>query len=66
LQSSREQLESASFALEKQKELNEKLETDLLSINKENSGRLSVDSEQDILSGLDLGKKLVGIRNTTI
>ena len=54
MQSSREQLESATFTLEKQKELNEKLEIDLLSINKENGGRPSGDSEQDILNGLDL------------
>ncbi|KIM45231.1 hypothetical protein M413DRAFT_441914 [Hebeloma cylindrosporum] len=57
LQSSRKQLESATFALEKQRELNEKLETDLLSINKENGCRPSGESDRDVLSGLDIGKK---------
>ena len=66
MQSSREQLESATFTLEKQKELNEKLEVDLLSINKENGGRPSGDSEQDILNGLDLDKKIVGFRDKII
>jgi calcineurin-like phosphoesterase len=51
------------LALEKQKELNEKLEIDLLSINKENGCRPSGDSEQDVLSALDIGKKPVSTGN---
>jgi len=59
LQSSCKQLESATSALKKQKELNEKLETDLLSVNQENGCHPSGDSEQDVLSSLDIGKKQV-------
>ncbi|KJA20707.1 hypothetical protein HYPSUDRAFT_1090310 [Hypholoma sublateritium FD-334 SS-4] len=57
LRSERQQLETSSKELDKQKELNEKLENDLLSINKENSTRTSGEMDQDVLSSLDIGKK---------
>ncbi|KAF8973105.1 CASP C terminal-domain-containing protein [Flammula alnicola] len=67
LQNSRQQLETSTLELEKQKQLNEKLETDLLSINKENGGRRSTDSDQDVLSSLDIGKKAdTPVRTTPI
>ena len=66
MQSSCKQLESATLALEKQKELNEKLEIDLLSINKENGCRPSGDSEQDVLGALDIGKKPVSRKNNNL
>ncbi|KAF8200663.1 CASP C terminal-domain-containing protein [Pholiota molesta] len=57
LRTSQEQLETSTQELERQKELNEKLETDLLSIDKENGRRASSEPEQDVLSSLDTGKK---------
>ncbi|KDR75195.1 hypothetical protein GALMADRAFT_249156 [Galerina marginata CBS 339.88] len=57
LQSSRQQLETATQDLEKQRHLNEKLENDLLSINKENGDHISTELENDVLAGLDIGKR---------
>ncbi|KAH9485122.1 Protein CASP [Psilocybe cubensis] len=50
----KQELESATFDLEKQRELNEKLENDLLSINKQGA---STDIETDVLASLDLSKR---------
>ena len=62
----RDELETTTSELEKQRALNEKLENDLLQLNKheqngdQNGGSKSPDgaSDDDILAGLDLGKKL--------
>ena len=59
LRSERQQLETSTKELHKQRELNEKLENDLLSINKENSTRTSGEMDQDVLANLDIGKKTV-------
>ncbi|KAJ6594099.1 CASP C terminal-domain-containing protein [Mycena capillaripes] len=60
LQTAEEQLASISAELEKQKILNEKLETDLVSMNSHKSNgdlpSTEVDST-DVLAGLDLGRK---------
>lgn len=60
LQNSRQQLEILTLDLEKQKQLNENLENDLLSINKEN-GHGVADAEVDILTKLDTGKRTVSV-----
>ncbi|KAF8904459.1 CASP C terminal-domain-containing protein [Gymnopilus junonius] len=66
LQSSRQQLETLTTDLEREKQLNEKLEADLLSINKE-SGYGATDSETDILAKLDTGKRTdTPVRTTPI
>ncbi|PPR05860.1 hypothetical protein CVT26_010140 [Gymnopilus dilepis] len=66
LKSSQQQLETLTTDLEKQKQLNEKLENDLLSINKEN-GHAPVDVEGDILAKLDTGKRVdTPVRSTPI
>lgn len=68
LKSVEEQLTQTSSELEKQKALNEKLENDLLAINKHKlngngrpDGALSPaaanESQSDLLVGLELGKK---------
>jgi len=58
LESSRSQLESVSSELEKQKQLNEKLENDLMSIDREKSESPTVDSEHNPLAGLDVGRRV--------
>ncbi|PPQ89695.1 hypothetical protein CVT25_014096 [Psilocybe cyanescens] len=64
LHNARQELESATFDLEKQRELNEKLENDLLSINKEGA---SADIETDVLASLDIGKRAdTPVRTTPI
>ncbi|KAJ7045771.1 CASP C terminal-domain-containing protein [Mycena alexandri] len=60
LQTAEEQLATTSAELEKQKILNEKLETDLVSMNSHKSnGDLSLTEgdSTDVLAGLDLGRK---------
>lgn len=69
LKTVQEQLTLTSSELDKQKVLNEKLENDLLAMNKhsktngtvgnaDGSGVLTpADSQIDVLAGLDLGKK---------
>ncbi|PPQ99440.1 hypothetical protein CVT24_005247 [Panaeolus cyanescens] len=59
LQSSKHQLSAATSELEKQKQLNEQLELDLLSINnnKESDDLPTTDQDNDPLAGLDLGKR---------
>ncbi|KAH7929825.1 hypothetical protein BV22DRAFT_1029001 [Leucogyrophana mollusca] len=61
LKTTEEQLASTSSDLRKQKDLNEKLENDLLSMDQHkpngNSNLTPSDSQVDVLSGLDLGKK---------
>ncbi|KAF8160792.1 CASP C terminal-domain-containing protein [Crassisporium funariophilum] len=64
LQDSRQQLETAASELERQKHLNEKLENDLLSINKDDGDR-SFDTEHDALAGLEIGKRLDKPTRTT-
>jgi homeobox protein cut-like len=62
---SKDQLALTSSELEKQKALNEKLENDLLAMNKHSGSALNGDvtssdasaSQTDVLAGLDLGKK---------
>jgi homeobox protein cut-like len=58
LQTAKAQLESTSQDLEKQRALNEKLETDLLSLNQHQSNGDSI-QQPDVLDSLDLGKKTV-------
>jgi len=58
LESSRSQLESVSSELEKQKQLNEKLENDLMSIDREKNESPTVDSEHNPLAGLDVGRRV--------
>ena len=58
MQSSQAKLNQATVELQKQKELNEKLEVDLLSINNDND-RPTTDTDHDVLAGLDIGKKVV-------
>ncbi|KAF9049982.1 CASP C terminal-domain-containing protein [Panaeolus papilionaceus] len=59
LQSARRQLTSTTSELEKQTQLNEQLELDLLSINnnKETDEPPTTDQDNDPLAGLDLGKR---------
>ncbi|KAJ7187987.1 CASP C terminal-domain-containing protein [Mycena filopes] len=60
LQTAEEQLATTSAELDKQKILNEKLETDLVSMNSHKSnGDLSMaeGDSTDVLAGLDLGRK---------
>ncbi|THH12105.1 hypothetical protein EW146_g7817 [Bondarzewia mesenterica] len=72
LQQIRDELASTASELEKQRALNERLETDLLQLNKHGqsqgqNGKTHVngtdvpqtefDSDEDVLAGLDLGKK---------
>ncbi|KAG6866697.1 hypothetical protein C0991_011356 [Blastosporella zonata] len=59
LRAAEEQLKNMGSELEKQKNLNEKLENDLLSMNKHrpNGDLPSPDPGLDILAGLDLGTK---------
>ncbi|KAF8813814.1 hypothetical protein BYT27DRAFT_7180580 [Phlegmacium glaucopus] len=65
LQSSQQQLETATSELDRQKHLNEKLENDLLSINQDND-QSAVHPERDVLANLDIGKKDTSIRSTPI
>jgi hypothetical protein len=58
LQTSRDQLAVTSSELEKQQALTEKLETDLLSLNKSN-GEATPSNSTDVLAGLELGKNPV-------
>ncbi len=61
LQAAQDRLSSTANELEKQRDLNEKLENDLLSMNKHGVNGDSIPSESsDVLAGLDLGKKSVG------
>ncbi|TFY80606.1 hypothetical protein EWM64_g3405 [Hericium alpestre] len=73
LQSVRDELATTSAELEKQHELNERLENDLLQLDqREQNGRVNgtdtpsseVDPD-DIFAGLDLGRKGKGIANDT-
>ncbi|KAF7361668.1 Golgi membrane protein [Mycena venus] len=59
LQTSEERLATTTAELEKQKILNEKLETDLVSMNshKSNGDLASEADSTDVLAGLDLGRK---------
>ncbi|KAG6867826.1 hypothetical protein C0993_010585 [Termitomyces sp. T159_Od127] len=59
LRAAEDQLKNLGSELEKQKTLNEKLETDLLSMNKHrtNGDVPSSDSGLDVLAGLELGTK---------
>jgi homeobox protein cut-like len=59
LRAAEEQLATTAAELEKQQVLNEKLETDLLAVNKHhpNGDALATDAAVDALAGLDLGKK---------
>lgn len=59
LQITQDQLSNTSMELEKQKILNEKLETDLLSMNKHapNGDITPSESGTDVLANLDLGRK---------
>jgi hypothetical protein len=62
---SKDHLSHTSFELEKQKILNEKLENDLLSMDKHRKPNMNGDvtpsdatsSQTDVLAGLDLGRK---------
>ncbi|KAF5322540.1 hypothetical protein D9619_001570 [Psilocybe cf. subviscida] len=63
LQNAQKQLESSSQELEKQKQLNEQLEMDLLSINKENRHS---ETDNDVLSHLDAKKSDTSVRSTPI
>ncbi|KAF7306052.1 Golgi membrane protein [Mycena chlorophos] len=69
LASAEEQLVATKADLEKQKDLNEKLETDLLSMNSHKSSEnLAVAAETDatdLLAGLDLGRKKESATKTT-
>ncbi|KAG7446277.1 uncharacterized protein BT62DRAFT_931725 [Guyanagaster necrorhizus] len=68
LQAAQDQLSSTGADLEKQKALNEKLENDLLSMNKHRSnGDITPPESSDVLTGLDLGRKAdVSIRTMPI
>ncbi|KAF9482164.1 hypothetical protein BDN70DRAFT_919353 [Pholiota conissans] len=67
LRNSRDQLETSTQELQRQKNLNEKLENDLLSIDKENGRRPSAEPEQDILASLETGKRAdTPVRTTPI
>jgi len=59
LQTAEERLATTTAELEKQKILNEKLETDLVSMNshKSNGDLTSEGDSTDVLAGLDLGRK---------
>ncbi|KAK7005732.1 Golgi membrane protein [Favolaschia claudopus] len=57
LQATEERLATTTAELDKQKILNEKLETDLLSMNSHKPNEDVPPSETDVLAGLDLGKK---------
>ncbi|KAF5380342.1 hypothetical protein D9615_004565 [Tricholomella constricta] len=59
LQAAQDQIQNMGTELEKQKTLNEKLENDLLSMNKHRSDGAATPSEPgaDVLAGLDLGTK---------
>lgn len=60
LQAVQDQFASTADELEKQRVLNEKLETDLLSMNKHGAnGDTTTSESSDVLAGLDLGKKSV-------
>ncbi|KAJ3814816.1 CASP C terminal-domain-containing protein [Lentinula lateritia] len=59
------QLDSTSTELEKQKTLNEKLENDLLSLNKPN-GHVSPSECSDVLAGLEVVQKESSSRSTPI
>ncbi|KAJ4476999.1 CASP C terminal-domain-containing protein [Lentinula edodes] len=65
LQHAQGQLDSTSTELEKQKTLNEKLENDLLSLNKPN-GHVSPSGSSDVLAGLELVQKESSSRSTPI
>ncbi|KAF8919832.1 CASP C terminal-domain-containing protein [Mucidula mucida] len=69
LQAAQDRLSSTANELEKQRDLNEKLENDLLSMNKHGVNGDSIPSESsDVLAGLDLGKKSdsTSVRTTPI
>jgi homeobox protein cut-like len=57
LQSIQDRLHATSSELEQQKILNEKLENDLLSVNKHKANGDVIPSESGSLDSLDLGKK---------
>ncbi|KAK0212836.1 CASP C terminal-domain-containing protein [Desarmillaria ectypa] len=66
LQAAQDQLSSTGADLEKQKALNEKLENDLLSMNKHRSnGDITPPESSDVLTGLDLGRKADASARTT-
>ncbi|KAI0048257.1 hypothetical protein FA95DRAFT_1588758 [Auriscalpium vulgare] len=76
LQQTRDALEGTAAELEKQRELNERLENDLLQLDRrahngdangsgETDGASEHGSEKDVLAGLDLGKKTKGSANGT-
>ncbi|KAF8829096.1 hypothetical protein HHX47_DHR3000686 [Lentinula edodes] len=65
LQHAQGQLDSTSTELEKQKTLNEKLENDLLSLNKPN-GHVSPSGSSDVLAGLEVVQKESSSRSTPI
>ncbi|KAF9051170.1 hypothetical protein BDZ89DRAFT_1154075 [Hymenopellis radicata] len=69
LQAAQDRLSSTADELEKQRDLNEKLENDLVSMNKHGVNGDSTPSESsDVLAGLDLGKKSdsTSVRTTPI
>ncbi|PBK91487.1 hypothetical protein ARMGADRAFT_1106045 [Armillaria gallica] len=68
LQAAQDQLSSTGADLEKQKALSEKLENDLLSMNKHRTnGDITPPESSDVLTGLDLGRKAdSSIRTTPI
>ncbi|KAF8894028.1 CASP C terminal-domain-containing protein [Infundibulicybe gibba] len=61
LQAAEEQLDITNSELERQKDLNAKLENDLLSMDshKMNGNGNAIDGGSDVLAGLDLGKKSI-------
>ncbi|KAK0225921.1 CASP C terminal-domain-containing protein [Armillaria fumosa] len=66
LQAAQDQLSSTGADLEKQKALNEKLENDLLSMNKHRTnGDITPPESSDVLTGLDLGRKADSSTRTT-
>ncbi|KAK0485802.1 CASP C terminal-domain-containing protein [Armillaria novae-zelandiae] len=66
LQAAQDQLSSTGADLEKQKVLNEKLENDLLSMNKHRTnGDITPPESSDVLTGLDLGRKADSSTRTT-
>jgi len=54
-----ERLDNVTQELDKQRELNEKLENDLLSIDNQKDAYAPAEPEDDALAGLDIGKRAV-------
>ncbi|CAA7261704.1 unnamed protein product [Cyclocybe aegerita] len=67
LRNSQEKLDTANVELEKQRDLNEKLENDLVLINNESSNGPTQDTDDDVLASLDIGKNAeTPVRSTPI